>query len=45
MPYPSTGHSKINRIIVDEYFRDIRDGFFIESGACDGIFQLSLIHI
>ena len=45
MPYPSTGHSKINRIIVDEYFRDIRDGFFIESGACDGIFQSNTYYL
>jgi FkbM family methyltransferase len=39
MPYPSTGHSKINKIIVDEYFQDSYDGFFIEAGSCDGIFQ------
>jgi len=39
MPYPSSGGSFINRIIVDEYFRDVRGGFFIEAGSCDGIFQ------
>lgn len=45
MPYPSTGHSAINRIIVDEYFRDMRDGFFIETGSCDGIFQSNTFYL
>jgi FkbM family methyltransferase len=45
MPYPSTGHSAINRILIDEYFRDIRDGFFIETGACDGIFQSNTYYL
>jgi FkbM family methyltransferase len=45
MPYPSSGGSFINRIIVDEYFRDVRDGFFIESGACDGIFQSNTYYL
>jgi FkbM family methyltransferase len=45
MPYPSTGHSSINRIIVDEYFHDMRDGFFIETGSCDGIFQSNTFYL
>lgn len=45
MPYPSTGQSKINRIIVDEYFRDFQDGFFIETGSCDGIFQSNTYYL
>lgn len=45
MPYPNTGHSKINRIIVDEYFRDKENGFFIETGSCDGIFQSNTFYL
>jgi FkbM family methyltransferase len=45
MPYPDTGHSKINRIIVDEYFRDKEKGFFIETGSCDGIFQSNTYYL
>jgi len=45
MPYPSVGGSKINRILVDEYFHDIRDGYFIETGACDGIFQSNTYYL
>jgi len=45
MPYPSTGHSSINRIIVDEYFRHKQDGFFIETGSCDGIFQSNTFYL
>lgn len=39
MPYPSTGESTINKIIVDEYLKEIKGGFYIEAGACDGLFQ------
>jgi FkbM family methyltransferase len=45
MPYPSVGSSTINRIIVDEYLYDKRDGFFIETGSCDGIFQSNTFYL
>ena len=45
MPYPSTGGSAINQIVVDEYFKNKRDGFFIETGSCDGIFQSNTFYL
>lgn len=45
MPYPSTGQSIINKIIVDEYLYNKRDGFFIETGSCDGIFQSNTFYL
>lgn len=45
MPYPNTGKSIINRIIVDEYLSSIKNGFYIEAGACDGIFQSNTYYL
>jgi FkbM family methyltransferase len=45
MPYPLTGDSAINKILVDEYFKDIKNGFFIETGSCDGIFQSNTYYL
>jgi len=39
MPYPSSGGSSINKIVVNEYFHNSHGRFFIEAGSCDGIFQ------
>lgn len=45
MPYPPTGHSKINKIIVEKYLKNISNGFFIECGSCDGIFQSNTYYL